>query len=135
MGTLNTIDWDTKAEAIGTLKLLLGIEDDSKDTLLSFLIDDAEALILGYCRICFLPRQLEGLLPMIAADVYRAKGYGSEAAPNTVKSISEGQRSVSFETTRQTDIGILEKFHSRLKPYINRRGKVPSDVGKICGCV
>ena len=135
MGTLNTIDGDTKAEALGTLKMLLGIEDDGKDELLSFLIDDAEQLILGYCRICFLPRQLEGLLPMIAADVYRAKGYGSESAPEVVKSVSEGQRSVSFETTRQTDIGILDKFHSRLKPYINRRGKVPSDVGKICECV
>ncbi len=38
-------DGDTKAEALGTLKMLLGIEDDSKDTLLSFLIDDAEAML------------------------------------------------------------------------------------------
>ncbi len=72
---------------------------------------------------------------MIAADVYRAKGYGSEAAPKIEKSVTEGNRSVSFDSSGLSELEILDKFHSRLKPYINRRGKVPSDVGKVCGCV
>ena len=116
------------------LKMLLGITDESKDELLSFLIDDVKAMILGYCRICFLPRPLESLVPVIAADMYRAKGYGGESAPEIVKSISEGQRSVSFDS-KTPDSDFLANYYDRLKPFVNRRGKVPSDVGKICGCV
>ena len=82
-------------EALGTLKMLLGIKDDEQNSLLSFLIEDTVNMILGYCRIEVLPRQLESLVPTIAADAYRAKGYGQTAAPEVVKSISEGDSSVS----------------------------------------
>lgn len=101
--------------------MLLGITDESKDELLSFLIDDTVNLILGYCRICFLPRPLESLVPVIAADMYRAKGYGGESAPEIVKSISEGQRSVSFDS-KTPDSDFLANYYDRLKPFVNRRG-------------
>ena len=113
------------------LKMLLGIKDESKDELLSFLIDDVVNLIMGYCRICFLPRPLESLVPVVVADMYRAKGYGNESAPEIVKSVSEGQRSVSFDS-KTPDSDFLTNYYDRLKPFVNHRGKVPSDVGKIC---
>lgn len=119
-----------KNEALERLKMLLGINESEQDSLLSFLIDDTINLILGYCRIEVLPRQLESLVPTIAADMYRAKGYGQEAAPEIIKSISEGERSVSYaDTTPDNDF--FTNYHDRLKPYVNRKGRVPSEIKSV----
>lgn len=123
MGTINDEQLNS---ALGALKMLLGIKDNEQDSLLSFLIDDTVNMILGYCRIEVLPRQLESLVPTIAVDMYRAKGYGHETAPEVVKSISEGERSVSYAETNP-DNDFFANYHDRLKPYINRKGRVPSD--------
>lgn len=109
------------------VKMLLDIKDNEQDDLLSFIIDDVENLILGYCRIEILPRQLESLVPVIAVDIYRAKGYGAAASPERVKSISEGERSVAFAET--DDEGVLSNYYKRLDPYKCRRGRVPSELG------
>ena len=61
-------------EQLGTLKMLLGIKDDEQDSLLSFLIEDTVNMIMAYCHIDILPRQLESLVPKISADMYRVKG-------------------------------------------------------------
>lgn len=108
------------------LKMLLGIEDETQDGVLNFLIEDTQNLILGYCRLEFLPKQLESLVPVVAADMYRAKGYGEAAAPELVKSISEGDRSVTLADTAPDDDFLLN-YYTRLKPYINRKGRVPSE--------
>ncbi len=115
-----------KEEALSTLKMLLGIEDDSKNTLLSFLVDDTVNMILGYCRIEVLPRQLESLVPIIAADMYRMRGYGHETAPEIVRSISEGDNSVSYDTKSPND-DIMAHYYKRLNPFRNCRGFTPSD--------
>lgn len=86
-------------------------------------------MILGYCRIDTLPKQLESFVPMIAADVYRAKGYGKADAPQIVAAVTEDKRSVSFRDTNINAADILANYESRLNPFRNRRGKVPSDVG------
>ncbi|MCI8521185.1 MAG: hypothetical protein HFE51_10455 [Clostridia bacterium] len=116
-----------KDEALNTVKMLLGIEDNEQDRLLSFLIEDCVNLILGYCRIEILPRQLESLVPTIAADAYRAKGYGQETAPEVIKSVSEGDRSVSYAETNP-DNDFFTGYYDRLKPFVNRRGRVPSEL-------
>lgn len=51
-------------EQLGTLKMLLGIKDDEQDSLLSFLIEDTVNMIMAYCHIDVLPRQLESLVPI-----------------------------------------------------------------------
>lgn len=122
MGTVNS-------DSLVTLKMLLGIEDNEQDSLLSFLIEDTENLILGYCRLEIMPRQLESLIPVIAADMYRAKGYGNIAVPSDIKSISQGERSVNIETKRPDDESILKNYFKRLKPFRNVKGRVPSDIG------
>ncbi len=122
MGTVNS-------DSLVTLKMLLGIEDNEQDSLLSFLIEDTENLILGYCRLEIMPRQLESLVPVIAADMYRAKGYGNIAVPSDIKSISQGERSVSIETKRPDDEIILKNYFKRLNPFRNVKGRVPSDIG------
>lgn len=118
---------EKREEALERLRMLLGIEDNERDGLLFFLIDDTVDMILGYCRIEILPRQLESLVPVIAADSYRAKGYGQTDAPEVVKSISEGERSITFENIYNTD-DFIKEYETRLKPFINRSGRVPSDI-------
>ena len=117
-------------EARERLKLLLGIKDSDSDELLSFLIEDTVNMILGYCRIDILPRQLESLVPTIAADAYRAKGYGQTAAPEVLKSVSEGDRSVSYAETNP-DNDFLSNYYERLNPFRSRKGRVPSDVQSV----
>ncbi len=118
---------EKREEALERLRMLLGIEDNERDGLLFFLIDDTVDMILGYCRIEILPRQLESLVPVIAADSYRAKGYGQTDAPEVVKSISEGERSISYAETNP-DGDFLFSYYDRLKPFICRKGRVPSEV-------
>lgn len=125
MGTLND---EQLNNALGTLKMLLGIKDNEQDSLLSFLIDDTVNMILAYCRIDILPRPLESLVPTIAADAYRAKGYGQAAALEIVKSISEGERSVTYAETNP-DYDYLQNYYDRLNPFRNRKGRVPSELG------
>ncbi|MBQ8301508.1 MAG: phage head-tail connector protein [Clostridia bacterium] len=119
-----------KDNALVRLKTLLGIKDDEQNSLLSFLIDDTIDMILGYCRIDVLPRQLESLVPIISADMYRAKGYGQLEAPEIVKSISQGDRSVSYADTNP-DNDFLSSYYERLNPFRCRRGRVPSEVESI----
>ena len=116
-------------EALGTLKILLGIKDDEQSGLLSFLIEDTVNMILGYCRLDILPRQLESLVPTIAADMYRRKVYGQTEAPQTIKSVTEDKRSVSFESNLTDTDEFLKEYEARLKPFVCRKGRVPSDVG------
>lgn len=107
--------------------MLLGIEDNSQDSLLSFLIDDIVSMILSYCRIEVLPTQLIGLVPQIVMSQYRNRGYGGEETPMEVKSISQGDRSISFESKKASN-DILNNYKSRLNPFINRKGRVPSEL-------
>ena len=79
--------------------MLLGIKDDGQDYLLSFLIDDMENLINSYCHTAEVPTKLQSLVPQMAAEMYRRKGYGQTAAPQVIKSVTEDKRSVSFETS------------------------------------
>lgn len=114
-------------ECLIQLKMLLGIEDGGKDKLLSFIISDTERMILDFCRLDTLPTQLESLVPVIAADYYRAKGYGTEQSPEVIKTITEGDRSVSYAET-QPGADFFKHYSSRLKPFVRRRGRVPSDI-------
>ena len=116
-----------KANALETAKMLLGIEGDCRDNLLSFLIEDNINLILNYCRITDFPQELESLLPVMTADRYRRASYGQEIADKVVKSETQGSVSKSYEDSTANDSHFLNNYRERLKPLINRKGRVPSD--------
>lgn len=108
------------------LKLLLGIDaaDTSKDGLLELMLAEAEDFVLSYCFINAVPSGLQGLLPFMAADLYRAAEYGAETLPSDVKSVTEGDRSVSYEVNRLNVSEVLEPYLRRLRPY--RKMRTPS---------
>ena len=114
-----------KANALETAKMLLGIEGDCRDNLLSFLIEDNINLILNYCRISDFPQELESLLPVMTADRYRRASYGQEKADKVVKSETQGSVSKSYEDSTANDSHFLNNYRERLKPFINRKGRVP----------
>ena len=78
------------------LKQLLGITDDSKDFVLQYVIDTVTDMALNYCNIDTLPEQLENIVLAMCMDMYRAESLGQETAQGAVKSMTEGDVSVSF---------------------------------------
>lgn len=114
-------------EAVAKTKLLLGIQDESKDGILEFIYTDCVNLILGYCRIETLPEKLESLVPAMMAKSYRINGYGAETH-KVVASITQGSRSETYEASNANDTNLLNDYIARLKPFVNRRGRVPSDI-------
>lgn len=105
-------------EILADTKMLLGISDESEDKLLLFLINDTAAAVTAYCRIAVVPNQLYGLIAQIAAELYRARGE-----TRAVKALTEGDRRVEFD-----DLPRFENYISRLEPFVNRMGKVPSEL-------
>lgn len=106
-------------------KLLLGIEGDDK--ILTFLIEDTTNLVLGYCKIKEIPTQLESLIPVITADRYRISDYGKAQPDKILTSVSQGSRSESYASPDIYDNSFLKNYEARLKPFICKRGYVPSD--------
>lgn len=116
-------------EILRNVKMLLGIADNNSDGIMELLIDDTITAVLAYCRIEVLPYQLMGLIAQMAVRGYRANGYGAAEAPSELKSVSEGDRSISFEQKSGAN-GILSDYKSRLKPFVNAKGRVPSEFEK-----
>jgi len=110
-----------QAEQIATLKVLLGIADESKDVILSFVIDKATDMVCNYCNIAEIPVGLNNVLLNMCVDMYRAESLGQEQIQGPVKSISEGDVSVSFgsaaSTTENSGMVFLKDYTSQLNRY------------------
>lgn len=111
-------------EILENTKMLLGIEDTEKDNLLMFLIKDTIDAVMKYCRIEVLPRQLYGLIAQITAELYRSRSYGDGEFTRAVKSVTEGERRVEFESSS----AFFDSYVSRLEPFINKSARLPSDL-------
>ena len=116
------------SEALSTLKMLLKKENNDEDILLNFLIDDAENMIFGYCRINEMPQRLKTLVPKLAYDLYYLKGYDKAELPKLVQSVTQGNRSVNYDNQNLSEKDLLKNYYDRLKPFVNKKGKVPSNV-------
>ena len=93
-------------------------KNEAADDRLSFYINDVIEAIIAYCRIEFLPKQLYGLVAQIAARMYENNG-------SNIKSLTEGERRVEFELSAPS---VISDYYERLKPFVNRAGRVPSEV-------
>ena len=102
------------------LKMLLGITDDSKDMILQFTIDNVTDMILNYCNIDKLPEKLENVVLSMCVDKYRAESFGSEEVKAPVKSISEGDVSVSFGSSYSVSDNPSMEFLKGYKVQLDR---------------
>lgn len=82
---------------VAKLKKLLGIEDESKNEILEFVIANVEEIIKNYCHVDEVPEGLNHTAYRMAMDLYRNENMGDEtAAIGAVSSISEGDTTTSF---------------------------------------
>ena len=106
------------------LKILLGIEDNSKDYVLQLTIDIVTDMVLNYCHIKEIPSGLENVVVSMCIDKYRAENYGQENSEGKVKSISEGDVSVSFGSAFSISENPSMKFLKNYKSQLNIYRKV-----------
>lgn len=110
---------DYKSEILSDAKMLLNITDDSADEIISFIIEDTVSMVLAYCRLQVLPYQLHGLIARIAVSVYQTC-----SSPDNISALAEGDRKIEYRTVSEAISG----YYQRLQPFVNRRGRVPSEV-------
>lgn len=106
------------------LKKLLGIplDDDSKNFLLQFTLEDVEQIIKDYCGIKEVPGGLHNTILRMAVDLYRNENLGEEDIPlGSISSISEGDTSVSFMSDNAEFKDTLTKNY---KVQLNRYRKL-----------
>jgi len=90
------------------VKLLLGITDTDKDSLLGLLCDTVTAQVKAYCRLSDVTDAgLQGLMADMVVNRYRARGYGQEAVPKILSGLSEGDVSFTYKTTQYDTAGEL----------------------------
>ena len=108
---------------VAKLKELLGIEDESKDVILEFVIADVEETIKNYCHVDEMPDGLQNTGFRMAMDLYRNENIGSEsAAVGSVSSITEGDTSTSFR--QYVDDNFKDTVLKNYKSSLNRYRKV-----------
>ena len=108
---------------VAKLKELLGIEDESKDVILEFVIADVEETIKNYCHVEEMPDGLQNTGYRMAMDLYRNENIGSEsAAVGSVSSITEGDTSTSFR--QYVDDNFKDTVLKNYKSSLNRYRKV-----------
>ena len=108
---------------VAKLKELLGIEDESKDVILEFVIADVEETIKNYCHVDEMPDGLQNTGYRMAVDLYRNENIGSEsAAVGSVSSITEGDTSTSFR--QYVDDNFKDTVLKNHKSSLNRYRKV-----------
>ena len=107
---------------LAKLKAILGIEDDSKDVILEFVIVDVEETIKNYCHVDSVPEGLVNTGYRMAMDLYRNENIGSEAGAVGSVSITEGDTSTSFR--QYVDDNFKDTVLKNYKSSLNRYRKV-----------
>lgn len=90
------------------IKLLLGISDNSKDGLITYLINITQQKVLNYCGMPELPAELENVVVELVIQRYNQIG-------------SEGLQSESYSGIRQD---WLNDFTPEIKAQLSRYRKV-----------
>ena len=103
------------------LKALLGITTSDKDFIIQFILDKVSDMVCNYCNIQEIPQGLENVTLNMAVDLYRAEGLGQEQLQGVVKSISEGDVSVSFSSassiSENPGMAFLKNYIKQLDQY------------------
>lgn len=96
---------------LSTIKVMLGISDESADAILRIYIQTVSQSILNYCNISELPSALNFILCQMVVDTYcemKTKNTGSVVG--NVQSISEDGRTVSFTNGSELKSSIEDRI-------------------------
>ena len=103
-----------KSTASEKVKKICNAEENTD--IIEYCCDSAEEIIKNYCGIKEIPDGLESVFIEIACDIYRSGEYGNEAQTGRLKSLTEGDVSMSFEENSEKS-GDIRKYENRLKPF------------------
>ena len=115
-----------KKQILRDTKILLKKEDSSEDNILNLLIDNCISCVLSYCRLELLPYQLIGFVTNMAVRKYKEMYLATDGGGGVVTSITEGDRRIDFSVPDET--GLADDFKESLKPFVNRCGRLVSEV-------
>lgn len=113
-----------KKQILRDTKILLKKEDSSEDNILNLIIDNCINYVLSYCRLELLPYQLAGFVTNMVVRRYKEMYLADDGGGGVVTSITEGDRRIDFSVPT----GTAEDFKENLKPFVNRRGRLASEV-------
>lgn len=89
------------------IKMLLGITDTSKDTLINYWIDYYAKMVLKYCHLSYLDGDLQSIVEQMV--VARLGGLAldkntgaTDQAPQGVKSITRGDYSITYKDAQSS---------------------------------
>ncbi|RXI46270.1 hypothetical protein DP145_06750 [Clostridium tetani] len=103
------------------LKKLLGmpLEDNSKDFLLEFALEDVEQIVKNYCHIKEVPEELNTTVLKMAIDMYRNENLGEEESSlGSISSITEGDTSISYRSNAaEFKDSLLNDYKAQLNKY------------------
>ncbi len=107
---------------LNKLKQLLGIgvQDNTRDVALNFIIEDVTELIKNYCNLDSVPNGLTNTAYRMAVDLYRNENLGhEESALGSVSSISVGDTSTSFKQSVDDNFKstLLKDYRYSLNQY------------------
>lgn len=109
----------TAKERRELLNKLVGGEVDVD--ILDFILAKGEDMILNYCRLESLPEGLERVLLNLCVDIFRAEQLGQAQASGSIKSITEGDVSVSYSTatavSENPGMAFLKDYRAQLDRY------------------
>lgn len=103
-------------EVMARAIVLAGLEEENET--LCLCVEEAINYVLLFCHIDMLTEELYAITAHIAVSMY------SQAKNGNVASIKEGDRQIDYFMSTECD----EMYKNRLKPFINNRGKIPSEV-------
>lgn len=100
---------------LSTLKMLLGIKDDTLDNVLQVYLSMTKNAILNYCNIKELPSALNYTLCQMTVDAYRENDSKNKVGSvvGNVSSVSEDGRTVSFSSGDEIKASIEDKITKR----------------------
>lgn len=103
------------------LKKLLNIslDDDSKDFLLQFALEDVDQIVKDYCHIKEIPEELNNTILRMAIDIYRSENLGEEESSlGSISSISEGDTTVSYRSANaEFKDSLVKHYKAKLNKY------------------
>ncbi|HDK7179214.1 TPA: phage head-tail connector protein [Clostridium botulinum] len=106
---------------MGKLKKLLGIslDDDSKDFLLEFALEDVEQIVKDYCHIKEIPKEINNTILKMAMDMYRNENLGEEEnSLGSISSISEGDTSIAYRSSAtEFKDSLIKDYKAQLNKY------------------
>lgn len=111
----------SKEEMLALVKDNLEIEDNSKDFLITDVIQD----VINYCNLVDLPDELEPFIRRKVKNIMNYEAENGAGAVFDVKSIKEGDTSITYNvdgsTSKETIYGLSDRDKKTLQAFRRTR--------------